>query len=221
MKLRSHALVTAIVFLVAGLYTTPAKAHADTYRFVNLGPAYTPAGLISVYGITDSGAVVTIQNLHVGVPQCAISHLCTQYETYVNGIMVNKSPTAPNLVYDNGTPCAPTVSFAASILGSGVCNNGHEVYEALPTGAAQPGAFDGPNLADAFAYFPIRVDQVHLNASGDFAFDIFHPTGALEGQLHEAIDLSTTPEPGSILLLGTGCLAAAKFRHRLFQRKAS
>lgn len=219
MKYRGRSVVAAIVATIFGLFTTPVKAHADTYQIFDLGPDSTNAGLTSVYGITASGTVVLVENLHVGVPQCANSGICTEYETWTNGVMVNESPTAPNFVYDNGTSCTPTTSFATSTVDTGVCNSGHEVYQATPTGQPGPENFDGPDIADVFAGVPPFIDEVALNSSGDFAYDASHPTST-SGELFEAIDLSTTPEPGSIYLLGTAFFATGALRRRLLQRKA-
>lgn len=218
MKFRGHRVFTAIVVVVLGIFITPVKAHADTYEFFDLGSDNPGPGFTSVYGITDSGAVVLIEHIHVGIPQCADLGICTEYETWVNGVMVNESPTAPNLVYDNGTPCTPTVSFAATSIAPGVCNNGHEVYEATVPGIG-PAFFDGPDITDIFVN-TVFVDEVDLNASGDFTYDLSHPT-ATAGEIFEAIDLSTTPEPGSIFLLGTGLLATETLRRRFFQRDAT
>lgn len=61
---------------------------------------------VSDVGIIADGTAVLVYDLPVGTPQCAISHICQEYEIWVNGVMVNYSPTAPNLVYDNGTHAA-------------------------------------------------------------------------------------------------------------------
>src|ERR1017187_10155474 len=116
----------------------PCRAHADTYEIFDLGGSVI--GSTTPIGITASGTVVLVYNLPPGAPLCEISHICQEYETWVNGVMVNYSPTAPNLVYDNGTPCTVSAPFLTFPV-PGTCNNGHEVYSA-PTDAPYPYASD-------------------------------------------------------------------------------
>ncbi len=188
-------------------FTTPQKAHADTFQILDLGSAGTFTNTTTIFGITASGTVVLADSLGAS---CSASLHTVCYETWVNGVMVNVSTTAPNFVYDNGTPCTVDASFLAFSV-PGTCNNGHEVYNA---GAAAmtpytDSTFTGPDVTDLFASAPITVDQVHLNSSGDFAYVISHPAGG-PGEIAEAIDLtSDVPEPGSITFLGTGLFAAA------------
>jgi hypothetical protein len=215
MKTSRICLGFAAVLAVIGLFAVPAAAHADTYQIFDLGSGNNTDAI----GITASGTAVLVYNVPVGAPLCAISHICQEYETWVNGVMVNYSATAPNLVYDNGSPCSVSAPFLNSPV-PGTCNNGHEVYNA---GSAAPVAytddtFTGPDpVADLFAIGPVSVEDVDLNSSGDFIYNISHPAGG-NGEFAEAIDLTTeAPEPASIVLLATGLFAVTgTLRRRLF-----
>ena len=206
--------LTAVLALI-GLFAVPAAAHADTYEIFGLGGS-TNFGSLDDVGITASGTVVLVINVHRGVPQCLISDICQEYETFVDGVMVNYSPIAPNLVYDNGTPCTVSAPFLPFPV-PGVCNNGHEVYTNY-FGGDEANTYTGPDpVADLFATGPTFIGDVDLNSSGDFIYNISHPTGGA-GEFAEAIDLTTeTPEPASVFLLATGLFAVAgTVRRRLF-----
>jgi len=217
MKASRICLGFAAILSVIGLFAVPAAAHADTYQIFDLGSGNDTGAI----GITASGTAVLVYNVPVGAPLCAISDICQEYETWVNGVMVNYSATAPNLVYDNGTPCTVSASFLTFAV-PGTCNNVYEVYSAGPA-AAMPytdDTFTGPDpVADLFATGPTFIEDVDLNSSGDFIYNISHPTGGA-GEYAEAIDLTTeTPEPASIFLLATGLFAVAGTqRRRLFAR---
>lgn len=225
MKFFRFCLGIATVAIIIGLFTTPAKAHADTYQLFDLGSAGNVVNSTFIVGITASGTVVLDVHIPVGADPCKSSNICNEYETWVNGAMVNESYTAPNLVYDNGAACTVSAPFLADSV-PGICNNGHEVFTAISPAVTTPpdldATFTGPDpVADLFAIGPISVDEVNLNSSGDFAYNISHPAGG-PGEIAEAIDLTTdqVPEPSSIFLLGTGLFGALGImRRRLPQYK--
>jgi hypothetical protein len=198
----------AMVAVAALLLASPTTSYADTYQVFNLGNDNGH----NLYGIDVFGAVVTI-GPNFGDP--IHDHL---YTTWVNGVVASTSFTPPSLNYDDGTSCVPTLSPGITIApGSSRCNNGHEVYFGSYPTATPPfyayGIFTGPNLSDLLPTHG-TLDGVFLNALGDFAW--------IDGRdefFYQAIDLTTrtVPEPGSLLLFGTGLLASiGEMRRRIF-----
>jgi len=223
MKASRICLGFAAVLAVIGLVAVPAAAHADTYQILDLDGVNFNGATIDVIGITASGAVVLVENIPPGAPLCLISNICQEYETWMDGVMVNESTTAPDLVYDNGALCTVSAPFLTPTFPfpvQGICNNGHEVYSAPSDAAPYAGDnFTGPDpVADLFASPPTEIEDFDLNSSGDFVYTAYHHAeGGGPEAIFEAIDTSETPEPASIFLLGTGLVAVAgSLRRRLF-----
>lgn len=193
MKIPKPQLLAAMFSLAATLSFVPAQVHADTYQIFDLGSTNAR----DLIGIDDLGQVV-ILNVNTG-----------DYLTYSNGVLVNTTSTLPSLTYDNGTPCSAPAGFSAPNLSSVVCNNGRIGFESLLNPNGDPnGLYTGPisslTLLQPFGGLETR----ELNSSGDITW--------INGQTEEnfeAIDL-TTPEPGSLLLVGTGFVSLFSFLRR-------
>jgi hypothetical protein len=195
------------------LFAVPATAFAHTYTFYDLGSADAGRGPL---GITPSGSVViTFFNGSLSpIGLCDPVESC--YETWTNGILVNLSGTNPGLVYDNGSPCTPTVSpeIGSANVSSATCNGAREVFVTFPDAPAPYGnsVFDGPNPSDFVAHHML-VEPFRLNASGDFVFIADYFLYPSDGEIFEYV-LAPVPEPSSIFLFGIGLLAAAAIVRR-------
>jgi len=194
-----------MVVIVAALLGFARPVLADTYTIVDLGD---DSGR-GIYGIDTAGDVVIW-----GSSGCGISSpIC--YVTYVNGVAISDSLTAPTLLYDNGTSCSSTpAGFNTSKT---VCNGEWTGLGSLYNPNGDPnGVYIGSGSVLDFLNGG-SADQVFLNSSGDFAW-----TDGQDDEMYEAIAISPpvfdeadasfyensppaeTPEPGSLLLVGTG-----------------
>jgi len=186
MKISKLPLLAAVLPLAATLFLAPAQLRADTYKLVDLGSDNAR----NIVGIDTSGQVV-IANGIIGA-----------YQTYSNDIVVNTTSTLPSLTYDDGTPCSVPSGFALALSSESVCNNGRTGFGSSfnPNGDTS-GVYTGPISSLTLFDTSGSTDVAFLNASGDFAW-----SDGVHEENFEAIDL-TTPEPASLLLVGTGCLS--------------
>ncbi|GGG64277.1 PEP-CTERM sorting domain-containing protein [Edaphobacter dinghuensis] len=186
-------IATAIVILFAAVK----PASADTYQIFNLS---SDQGYL-FYGMDDSGNVV-INNLEHD-----------RYQTFVDGISTGYSSSTPTIVADSGTPCTPAVPSGSVVL-NGVCNGDHEAFTGKLTpdqffAAVYIGAAPVPDLLSGSG-----GGSIFMDGSGDIVWDDIYSENWFE-----AVDqTSAVPEPSSLLLFGTGVLAAmGAVRRRLLQ----
>lgn len=193
----------AIVAVAALSFGFVKPALADSYTIVDLGDDKG-----GIYGIDTAGDVVTYSGSGCGVS----TPIC--YITYVDGVASTEASSAPDLVYDDGTPCSSNP--AGLHVSHSVCNNGLIGLGSFYNPNGDPNGVYLGSVSDLQFIHTGTADQVFLNSVGDFAW-----TDGQDDELYEAIanpapvhptffreDFveTTTPEPASFLLVGTGLL---------------
>jgi hypothetical protein len=204
----SHRCCYAASSLLALVFAAARPAQADSYKVTVVDITQDENFL----GIDDKGDFVVNDSNHSS--KCGEMSGNPCFEVFLAGQTPYFSPTAPMLTFDNGSSCtvALDASFAPQTTASGICNNGHEIFGAVPTVFA---VFDGPDKSDAF--YGGSFDGGFINTNGDAVY-----IDGLADELIFAQDLTTasTPEPGSLLLFGTGCLAILGSLRRRYTRRA-
>jgi hypothetical protein len=195
MKRPAHWLSASVALLAAAtIFVYPKPAAANTYTIMDLGNANGR----NLYGIDTSGEVVVTQSYGCGFA----SFTC--YVTYVDGVAGTASSSAPDLVYDDGSPCSSTPSGFNAL--KNVCNQG---VVGLGTVYNPNGSRNGTYLGsgDNLQFLNSgSADQEFLNSLGDFAWTDGQGEELFEAVATSAAPVSPIPEPGSLLLVGTGLL---------------
>ncbi len=157
MKISGQWLSGAIVVVMAIGFGLTQPALADSYTVFNLGNDNGHG----IYGIDTAGDVVVW-----GGSGCGSGSMC--YVTYTDGLATANSSTAPDLVYDDGTPCGSTpAGFNASKT---VCNNGWIGLGTLYNPNGDPNGVYAGSGSDFQFLHSGSADQVFMNSLGDFAW---------------------------------------------------
>jgi hypothetical protein len=228
-KLTSAAIV-AIVLLFSAAAST--HAFADSYSLSTVG---IPQSSRFVGIDTDGNYVLDITNTAFhGRPSCggaSVPFNSRCFETVYDSQTPSTFSTTPGFLnFDNGSACSPSAPSGFS-TSAAICNNGHMLFSGQYTsnGTTMTGVWDGFDpVADYLGDFYLASG--FINSKGDAVFvDSIHnklmfaddqsssSPLTLSTFSFESLDKSDpapTPEPGSLLLVGTGSISLVTILRR-------
>lgn len=201
MEQSRRGVLMTLILLASGTLALDIPAYGDTYTYQIVANTQSE----NFYGIDNVGDFVfniSDRYINPGSVCAGVMNPSSCYDTYYVGTgktVISVNP--PNLNYDDGSPCTPSIS-GFDVLG-GACNNGHEIfggYYLLGTPQAQRGVWTGPDPVKDFLENG-SFDGGFINHLGDAVF-----IDGANDTLVWAEDLGISPEPGSFVLFGTGGL---------------
>jgi hypothetical protein len=186
------------ILATAFLLALPACAYADTYQVV---PLYT-SKYDQVLGFVSTG-VVLISHNDLGTYQ-TIDLFNGQYTTWL---------TKPALEAPVGScPGIPVGFENSNAMGWYACDNGYIGFGSRYNPNGEPGGIYTGTIGDLTLVAGGTYDGGGIDPQGDFVW-----TDGRDDIDEAVVDLTTlasTPEPGSLLLVATGGLAAAGLLRR-------